>query len=218
MKNKILIYGIGDFADILSEKLKEDSVEISGYIVNAEYFKEKSYRGKPVYIFEELCKHFQPENTSVYIGVIGKQMLKFRKDIFEILQRDGYYLPNYIAPSASVHTTEVGQGNIIMENVVVESHCSIGDGNIIWPNVVMPHHNRVGDFNNLSPSVSFSGYSVVGDRCFIGNNACLNNHVKVSNCALVGAGVFVAKNLGEEQVLVSERSYVLKGKKSYEFK
>lgn len=218
MKNNVLIFGIGDFADILSEKLKEASVEISGYIVNAKYFKEDNYCEKPVYIFEELGMHFQPENTSVYIGVIGKQMLKFRKDIFGILQKYGYHLPNYIAPSASVHTMEIGQGNIIMENVVVESHCSIGNGNIIWPNVVMPHHNRVGDFNNLSPSVSFSGYSEVGDRCFVGNNSCLNNHIKVSNYALVGAGVFVARDLAEEQVLVSERSYVLKGKKSYEFK
>lgn len=145
-------------------------------------------------------------------------MFQTRKMLFNHLIEKQYHLPNYISSSAKVFSKEVGIGNIIMENVVIEKHCVIGNGNIIWPNVVLPHHNKIGNFNNLSPSVSFSGYSEVGNQCFIGNNASFNNHIKIHDMALVGAGVFVTKDLDREKVLVSERSYILEGRKSYEFK
>lgn len=217
-KNELLIFGTGDFADILAGKLENDGKRITGYTINREWKKNETYRGKPLWAFEDIEDNIRPTECDIYIGVIGKGMFQFREEIYRKLSKKHYNLPNYISSSAKVFSENIGNGNIIMENVVIEKHCILGNGNIIWPNVVMPHHNKVGNFNNLSPSVSFSGYSEVGNRCFIGNNASLNNHVKVYDMALVGAGVFVSKCLQKESVLVSERSYVLEGRKSYEFK
>lgn len=217
MKNVIL--GIGDFADILTGKIEENATDkVWGYVVSRQYMTGNSYNQRRVIPFEELEDYLSVEECRIYLGVIGKKMFQDRKRLFYELQKKGYYIENFISSSARVKTRDIGQGNIIMENVAVEKHCKIGNGNIIWPNVVLPHHNVIGDFNNLSPSVSFSGYARIGNRCFIGNNACLNNHVFVRDCALVGAGVFVAKDLEEYKVLVSSRSYVLKDKVSTDFK
>lgn len=213
-----IIFGTGDFADILTGKLEEAGIHVWGYTVNREWVTGSKCNVRPLLAFEELDQHVEPAECSIYIGVIGKHMLQVRESIYYMLRGQGYAMPNFISPRGCVLTKSIGEGNIIMENVVVEAHCRIGHGNILWPNVVLPHHNTVGDFNNLSPSVSFSGYSKIGSRCFIGNNASLNNHVRVADRALVGAGVFVHRDLGEEEVLVAERSYVLSGRKSYEFK
>ncbi len=218
-KRILFIFGMGEFADILFEKLKYDNVEIEGFTVDREYARCNEYAGKKVIPFEDIDSLYPSGQIGFYLGVIGKHnMFAYRKQVFDRICSCGYIPCNYISPQAGVYTDEIGLGNVIMENVVIEKHCKIGDGNIIWPNVVLPHHNKVGSFNNLSPSASFSGYAEVGNQCFIGNNAVLNNHAIVHDCALVGAGAFVQHELVEEAVLVANRSYVLEGRKSYEFK
>lgn len=217
-EKKNIVFGTGDFADILTVKLEEAGIHVWGYTVDREWITASEYNARPLFAFEELNQRVKPAECNIYIGIIGKHMFQLRESIYHTICDQGYIAPNFISPRACVLTKNIGLGNIIMENVVIEAHCHVGHGNIIWPNVVLPHHNTVGNFNNLSPSVSFSGYSKIGNRCFIGNNASLNNHVTVANRALVGAGVFVQRDLGEEEVLVAERSYVLSGRKSYEFK
>lgn len=218
MTERLIIFGTGDFSDVLSEKIDKKNYDIIGYCVEKKWMNASEYNGKPIYALEDLPKIFNPETCNIIIGIIGHHMFEDRKRIFMFFKENGFLLPNFISNSANIFSDKIGVGNIFMENVVVEKHCSIGDCNIFWPNVVLPHHNKVGSYNNLSPSVSFSGYAEIEDRCFIGNNACLNNKVIVHSCALVGAGVFVRQNLQSEMVLVSEKSYILDGKKSYDFK
>lgn len=216
---KIIIFGTGDFADILAAKLEENSDNIIvGYTLNKKYIVSAYYKDRKLLPFEELNEIIKPNECSLYLGVIGKGMFEERERLFYEIVQKGYNIANYISPCAHVKTPNIGTGNIIMENVVIEKHCQIGNGNIIWPNVVMPHHNQIGNFNNISPSVSFSGFSKIGSRCFIGNNASLNNSVTVNDCALVGGGVFVSENLDKYKVLVSPRSYILEGKTSTDFK
>lgn len=215
----VLIFGTGDFADVLYQKLLAQQEQVDGFVVNEKYITEKNFLGLPVLPYEHLEEHFGTEQISLYLAVIGKKcMFQQREDAYRAIKADGYEVKNFISSHAMVQTKQIGDGNIIMENVVIEQHCVLGSGNIIWPNVVLPHHNRVGSFNNLSPSASFSGYAVVGNHCFIGNNACLNNHVQVHDRALVGAGVFAAHDVPEESVLVSQRAYLMEGRKSWEFK
>lgn len=214
-----IIFGVGEFADILFQKLVDANIEVDAFCIDEKYVKNLSLKPqRPLVLYEELDRHVK-DDIGIYIGVIGKKcMFELRKSVFERISRDGYRILNYIDPSAIVRTSNIGHGNIIMENTVIESHCMIGNGNIIWPNVVMSHHNTIGSFNNISPSASFSGYSSIGNQCFIGNNACLNNHIHISDKGLVGAGVFARKDLDAESVLVSPESYILENRKSWEFK
>lgn len=214
-----LIFGTGDFADILCQKMLADGYKVDGFTINQKFIMGKSFVDLPVLAYERLRECFPEDDIQLYLAVIGKRsMFQQREDVYHAVKQDGYAVKNYISSKAIVSTSQIGDGNIIMENVVIEQHCRLGNGNIIWPNVVLPHHNTVGSFNNLSPSASFSGYASVGNHCFIGNNACLNNHVQVNDRALIGAGVFAAKDVPSEAVLVSQRAYLLEGRKSWEFK
>lgn len=219
MKN--IIFGIGDFADVLFEKVIGSGGNVDAFCIDREYASNVSIDiERPLIFYEDLKLQYTTEDKiGIYLGVIGKKtMFEQRRMAYERIKNDGFVLLNYVDSSAIVNTDDIGDGNIIMENVVVESHCKIGNGNIIWPNVVMPHHNTIGSFNNISPSVSFSGYSSVGNQCFIGNNACLNNHVHIFDKGLVGAGVFARNDLKPSDVLVTAEAYVLKDRKSWEFK
>lgn len=216
----VLIFGTGDFAEVLYEKLRAQQECVDGFVINEKYITDRTFSGLPVLPYEHLKKCLgAEEKVAFYLAVIGKKsMFQQREEVYQRIKADGYEIKNFISNRAIVQTEQIGDGNIIMENVVIEQHCVLGNGNIIWPNVVLPHHNRVGSFNNLSPSASFSGYATVENHCFVGNNACLNNRVQVHDRALVGAGVFAAHDVPAESVLVSSKAYLLEGRKSWEFK
>lgn len=219
MGKVILIFGVGDFAEILYEKLNSDAIPVSAFTVDPQFVTRDVFLRKPVIPYDRIRAFCAGHDADIYMGsVFHHHMFEAREKIFLRLLADGYGLPNYISPRASVTARKIGCGNIFMENVVIESHCVIGDGNLFWPNTVLPHHNRVGNYNNISPSVSFSGYAQIGNRCLIGNNAVLNNHAVVRDRALVGAGAYVRHEVEEEQVLVPAESYILRGRKAYEFR
>ena len=216
---KIIIYGEGAYGKIFFyEAERYGTIDIEAFTVDAAYMRNEKECGLPVVPFEQVENIYSPKQYDMLV-LCGYTVMRNRKRMYERAKEKGYRLINYISPHAMLETEiKMGDNNIIMSNAVVGFDGVMGNGNIIWPNVVLPHHNKIGNFNNLSPSVSFSGYSEVGNQCFIGNNASFNNHIKIHDMALVGAGVFVTKDLDREKVLVSERSYILEGRKSYEFK
>ena len=78
-----------------------------------------SYNQKDCIPFEELEDYVLDEECRIYLGIIGKKMFKDRKRLFYELREKGYHIENFISPSATIKTKDIGQGNIIMENVVV---------------------------------------------------------------------------------------------------
>lgn len=218
LEKDLIMFGTGDFSEVVSYIIEEKmGLSIHAYVINECYMKQKELRGKKVIPFEEVETMYPPEQYCMVLGFIGKKMFEQRSDLFSEIKGKGYELPNIIDTTASVDTENIGEGNIILQNVSIEHHCKIGMGNIIWQNVVMPHHNIVGDFNNLAPSVSLSGYSEIGSHCFVGNNSCVKNHVKIHSYAYIGAGSYASKDVADNKVLVPNRSYYLEGKTGFDF-
>lgn len=63
----VIIYGAGEVAGYVTNSLKKVNVEVSGYAVDAEYYKpNKTYLNKPLYNFAELSA--TPEK---YVFVLG---------------------------------------------------------------------------------------------------------------------------------------------------
>ena len=214
----VIVFGTGDFADIVSFILEEKlGLSIAAYAVHERFRQEDSYRGRPLVALEECQRRFPPASVDAVLAIIGKKMFTQREAVFSDFVKMGYRIRNVIDPRASLDTDRIGQGNIILAGASIEAHCSIGDGNILWQNVVLPHHNQIGNFNNLAPSVSFSGYSCAGDHCFIGNNVCVKNKVRIPDWCFIGAGAYVSMQLQEGDMVVPEKSKLLAGKSGFDF-
>ena len=217
---KIIMFGIGDFSDILyhiiTEKLRR---RVVAYTVESDYLKKgcMTYNGHVLVPFDTLEKMYSPEDHAVVIGMIGKRMFRQRENIRNHILAKGYSLPNIIDPSAQVDTRDMKEGNIILANSSIEAHCRIGSCNIIWQNVVLPHHNVVGSFNNLAPSVSLSGYSRIGSHCFVGNNVSVKNKTEIEDYSYIGAGAYISSPVKSYTVMVPPRSYELKENSVFDF-
>ena len=206
----IAIIGTGDFSSIVYQILKKHGRNIVCFSVDDEYLSgdNKTFWDIPVIGTSELIKKYTPDTTELVAGFIGNPMFDIRQKKCEEFKSLGYSFANVIDTDTS-YASEIGEGNVIMQNVSLGFDVHIGDGNIIWPGVVFPHNNYIGDYNNIAPTASLSGYSCVGSHCYIGNNSIIKNRIKVNDYTFVGAGAYVRHDTVSGTTIVPPRSYEL---------
>lgn len=134
----------------------------------------------------------------------------------EIKER-GYRIESYIHRTACVETDSLGEGNLIFEQAYIGMYARFGDGNIVYPKAMIAHHTKVGDFNYFAISTSVAGHVTVSDENFFGNNASTKDKIIIGKRNLIGANAYVQHDLSDENVIVPERSIVLKDKKATDF-
>nr|WP_223285467.1 hypothetical protein [Paenibacillus sp. PL91] len=141
-------------------------------------------------------------------------MNDIRKLIWHECKEKGYKIASIIHPSATILAENVGEGNIILENVVIQPFVKIGFGNLIWPSVTIGHDCNIGNFNTFTGNVSFSGFVNVGNNCFIGNSCVFRDHINIGDYTFTGINTSIIKDTKPYSVIVPPKSQLLKKIKS----
>ena len=212
---KIIIFGANDLGRLLKYYImKDETREIAAYTMNKAYITEDCFCGLPVVPFEDVEKHFPPNAFEILIAVGNSKMNKVREKIFGECKTKGYTVASFIHSSCSVHTNDIGEGNILLENCLLYPFSKLGDGNLLWDHVLISHDCKVGNFNTFSSYADLCGYVTIGNNGYFGKHCILNDRVKIADYTLVGAAAYVKKDTEDYDVVVPARSVVLEHKKS----
>lgn len=169
----------------------------------------------PVISIDDMKNQYEPSETILYMGIGYKKAGLIREKFFNTLRAAGYHFASYIHPTAVIFDKKkIGEGNIILENVVIEARCSIGNANLFFAGVIIGHDNEIGNFNTFSINACTAGAVHVGNRAFFGVGSSVRDSVDISDAAFVGAGSYVDRSLPESVVYVPSRSYILEGRNS----
>jgi sugar O-acyltransferase (sialic acid O-acetyltransferase NeuD family) len=189
---KVLIIGSGGLAKQTIHLIKSaNNVEIN-FFDTAENAPSDLY-GYPIIKEYESLKG-QPFAFSVCIG-----NPKWRKHFFDELKSLGGIPINMIDPSVnfSDYTETIGEGNLILSNVIVEAEAKIGKGNLLNVGSSVFHEVQIDDFNEIMPGAKLLGNSKIGSLCRIGTNAVILPGVKICDNVVIGAGAVVTKSITE---------------------
>lgn len=194
-------------------------MEIAAFSVNSAYCgMGDTIFDKPVIPLEKLQEKYPPEAFEVILAVGYSQMGKVRRRLAECCKKKGYSLASFIHSSAVISpSSELGEGNILLENVVVAPMAKVGHCNLIWNGVHISHECILGNYNTLSVSSALAGNVTIQDNCFLGVNSTVADHTTVANYTLVGAAGYVKRDTNPYDVVVPARGAVLDGKKSTDF-
>lgn len=91
--------------------------------------------------------------------------------------------------------TRIGEGSIVLGQVLLSCDVQIGIFSIINPGTTISHDTTVGDFFTTSPGVNISGNCTIGNRVFMGTNACTRNTITIADDVIIGMGTVVVKDL-----------------------
>ncbi len=212
----IIIFGANDLGRLLKYYLEDDHDRrtVVAYTMNQEYIKESWFLGLPVVPFERVDEEYPPDKYEVLLAIGNNRMNNIRKSVFYKCKEKGYNIASFFHSSCSIHSKEIGEGNILLENCLVYPFAKIGNGNLLWDHVLISHDCVVGDFNTFSSYADLCGYVTIGNNGYFGKHCIINEHSKIADYTLVGANAYAKRETDPYAVVVPARSVILENKKS----
>ena len=208
---KAIIFGTGDFGQIVHFYLKNDSnYEVIAFTANQSYINADKLLGLPILPFENIESVFPPSKFEMFIAVPYSKMNKVREKIFNEAKEKGYKLLTYINSKAIVCADiEIGENCFVLENNVIQPFVKIGDNVILWSGNHIGHHSRIDNNCFVASHVVISGKVRIEKNCFIGVNATVRDGITIKKECIIGAGTVILDNTKEKQVYTTSSTKLL---------
>lgn len=213
MKNKLVIFGTGDIAQLAHYYFTTDSnYEVVAFSVDSAYISNSTFCGLPVIAFEDVVKHFPPESHEFFIALSYTKLNAVRKEKYFAAKAIGYEIASYISTRATVlNDHKVGENCFILEDNTIQPFAIIGNNVTLWSGNHIGHHAHIKDHTFIASHVIISGGVQIGEQCFVGVNSTLRDHINVGDKCVIGAGALLLVDAEAEGVYIgaaTERSRV----------
>lgn len=210
-KQKIIIFGTGDIAQIANYYFEIDSdFQVVAFTVDKAYCKEDSYESKPLVAFDNIETIYPPTDYKLFIALSYAQMNKLRETKYHEAKVKGYELVSYVSSKCTyLSQFTLGDNCFIFEDNTIQPFVKIGSNVTLWSGNHIGHHSVIHDHNFISSHVVVSGHCIIESNSFIGVNATLGHQVKIGKESLIGAGSIITKNTDEKSVYVPAKSVKL---------
>ena len=186
MKKKILIFGNGDDANVVTSELEK--------------FKDNKIVAR-LKNDKEILSYKNRHNSIHGIIAVGSNYL--REKIYKLVKKN---YPNIkwlklISKNAIISkNVKVGEGSIIMSGVIINTGAIIGDSCSINTGSIIEHDNKFQNFSSCGPGVITGGNVIVGKRSYLGIGSTIKDKIKIGYDTVIGAQSYVNKNCGNNLV------------------
>lgn len=204
MKRKLVIFGSGDMAQLADYYFRTDSeYTIAAFTLDAAYMKDSTCCGLPVVPFEEVAKHFAPEEHEMFVALSYSKINALRKEKYLAAKATGYRLVSYVSSRATVlNDGVIGDNCFILEDNTIQPFVTIGNNVTMWSGNHIGHHSTIKDHTFIASHVVVSGGVEIGEQCFIGVNVSLRDHIKIGDRCVVGAGTLLLSDAEPEGLYI----------------
>ena len=204
MKKPLLIFGVGDIAQLAHYYFSTDSeYEAVAFTVDAAYITASEFCGLPVVPFEEVTSRYSPESYELFIALSYSKLNQVRKEKYLAAKALGYKLASYVSSHATVlNNGRIGENCFILEDNTIQPFVTIGNNVTLWSGNHIGHHSIIHDHCFIASHVVVSGGVEIGESCFIGVNATLRDHIKIGEKCVIGAGTLVLADAESQGVYI----------------
>lgn len=208
MNNKIIIFGLGETAELAYEYFTHDSqYEVMAFVGDSKYIKTQYLCGLPVYDIENIENFFSPNEYGAFAAAASGHLNRDRKKLYEKLKNKGYTAVSYISSKASVwHNVSIGENCFIMPNNVLEPYTKVGNNVVMWSGNHLGHRSVISDHSFITSHVVICGCSEIGKFSFLGVNSSIADFVKVADNNFIGMGVNINKNTKSDSFFANQPS------------
>lgn len=213
MKNKLLIFGTGDIAELAYFYFSTDSnYDVVAFTADANYIEETEFCNLPVVPFENVKDTYSPDEFSFFVALSYSKINLVRKEKYLAAKALGYTIASYISSKATIlNNNQFGENCFILEDNTIQPFVMIGNNVTLWSGNHIGHHSVIHDHTFIASHAVISGGVEIGEQCFIGVNATLRDHIKVGDRCVLGAGALLLKDAEAGGVYIgssTERSRV----------
>lgn len=175
MKEKLLIVGAGGFGRVtLEHAIKKYDCS---FVDDGKVIGEEIDGVKVVGKVKDLPQLFT-EYKKIVLS-IGNN--KVRENVYKLAKEIGYEFPNIVVESAYISQfAHVGEGCVILNNVVIQNGSRVGSATILNPGVEVHHDSSVGSFCCIYTNSVVRTYARVEDGVKIGSHVTIKNETVIN--------------------------------------
>jgi len=212
MKKKLVLFGIGKMADVISYYAKEEcGYDVVAFAVDAKYKTADTFNGLPVVEFDDIEKNYPPAEFDFFVAVGYQDLNKFREEKCEEARKKGYNLVSIVSPKANVPSNvKIGWNVFIMPPSLIHPCVEIGNNVFVWSGAMVAHHSIIEDHCWLTSCCNISGNVRIGANTFVAVNATIGHSVTIGKKCFLGANTLVTKNVEDEKVIIEESSKAIR--------
>lgn len=209
MKEKLVIFGFGDTAQLAHYYFRTDSeYDVVAFTLDKAFLKESMFCGLPVIPFEEIAEKYDPKKFSMFVALGYSKLNALRKEKYLAVKAMGYRLVSYVSSRATVLNDEkIGENCFILEDNTIQPFVTIGNNVTLWSGNHIGHHSAIKDHCFLASHIVVSGRVEIGEESFIGVNATLRDHIKIGERCIVGAGTLLLADAEPEGVYIGTMTH-----------
>ncbi|HEM8345818.1 TPA: acetyltransferase [Providencia stuartii] len=142
--------------------------------------------------FKKLCKKSK-ENINVVVAIGESKNRKLI--IYKLKDIENIKYPILKHPNSYISKrSEIGEGTVILANVIVSTNTIIGKHCILNHNCTVDHDSIINKYTTICPNVSIAGNVTVGENSIIGLGSNIIEKVRVSYNNYIGAGSCIIKD------------------------
>lgn len=204
--SKVIIYGIGGFAELVSIFLKKESnYTISGYCIERKYRNNlKNFNGLPLIDFEKLGENYPPSKYLLFIA-IGNNYIRER--IFTESKKKGYSMISHVNESVLCwDDLKIGENVLISGSSSLQPLVFVGDNTFIIGSKI-GHHSKIGNHVLLS-CTTLGGNVQVGDYSFLGLNSSVQHNTVIAERNIIGMGCNIDRNTNKNEVYSTSKTTI----------
>lgn len=195
MSKPLVIFGLGDMAEVAYAYFTEDSdYDVVAFTADAAYIRQPEKFGLPVIPYEELQLRHGPANCEMFVAGVYGNFNRTRRELLDRVRRDGYACARYISSRATVFSKDVGQNVFVAEFATIQPFASVGDNVFIWPYTIVGHHARVEADCYMGALTFIGGNAHVGIGCVVGPGAIIGARRSIGERTFVGAKCSIFKD------------------------
>jgi len=193
----------------------DKNFELVGFLDN-----DKSKWGKEIFtypIFGGMSKVNELVNEGcLFCNLVTHDGITRYETTLELIKK-GAKLANFIHPSVDLELVNMGIGNYIQENVVLQANVSIGDNSSIHIGTLIGHETNIGNSVFIAHGCNISGSVKIEDGVFVGTGVTVTPRVKIGKWSIVGAGSVIRKDVPPYSIVVGNPQKIIKTlEKKYE--
>jgi len=172
VKNKILLIGGGGHCKSVIDVIEQTGIyEIVGIIDTQEKVGTCLF-GYPIIGTNSDISSLQINIDAIHISIGMINLSDKRSKLFNELKNNGLKFPVIQSPLAYVSKhARIGEGTIIMHNVIVNAGATIGENCILNTKCLIEHDAIIGSHSHVATGAIINGGVIVGEGSFIGSGS-----------------------------------------------
>lgn len=205
---KVIIYGIGDYAEIVHYYFsRDDRYDVVGFCVDKEFRFKDVFCDLDVYDFENLEKKYPPSDYKLFIAIGYTKLNIAREKKYYEASNKGYEFVSYVNKRTFVaDNVIIGDNCFILEDSTIQPFSKIGNNTIIWSGTHIGTRAVIKDHCFISSQVGLGGSTVIENNCFIGLNSTVRDHLKVAKYTVIGAGAVILSDTEENKIYKAQET------------